>query len=169
MFFFGNLVDAGLTGQDYNIHGAMTYEDNLEYQYDFRQIYGSVLEQWLCVDPSDIRTSLLNNFDSIPVVQPSACNATTSSNGLTEVGKSWISINPNPMLGDVLVTFESLGEHLNVEILDIQGRKIRTVIQGKYRAGQHQVWVTTGDLAAGTYIFQVISKDFRQAKMIQKL
>ncbi len=169
MFFFGNLVDAGLMGTDYNIHGALTYEDNLEYQYDFRQIYGSVLEQWLCVDASDIRTSLLNDFDSLPVVHPSACNAVTSSNGLTEVGKSWVSVNPNPILADVLVTFESLGEHLSVEILDIQGRKIRTVIQGKYRAGQHKVWVTTSDLSAGTYIFQVISKDFRQAKMIQKL
>ena len=169
MFLFGEPVQAGLMGQDYQLHGGMTYEDNLEFQHDFRQIYGSVLEQWLCVDPTDIRTSLLADFASLPLVKASACNSLTSNKNLEKAGRSWITINPNPFINDALVTFESLGEPLTVDILDIQGRKIRTVVQGKYPEGQHQVWTTTSDLSAGTYIFQILSRDFRQAKMVQKL
>ena len=169
LFMFGNLVEGGLLGQDYLLDSGMSYEDNLAYQHDFRQIYGSVLEQWLCVDPVDIRTSLLGDFASLPLVQASACNALTQNNLLGAAGRPWINVNPNPVINDALVTFESLGEALTVEILDIQGRKIRTVVQGKYRKGQHQMWATTSDLSAGTYIFQILSRDFRQAKMVQKL
>ena len=47
MFVFGNEVIGGVTGSNPHIPSKATYKDNLDMQYDFRQVYASVLEQWL--------------------------------------------------------------------------------------------------------------------------
>ncbi|NQZ75135.1 MAG: DUF1501 domain-containing protein, partial [Ekhidna sp.] len=46
MFFFGNAVRGGVVGDNPVIDRSMNYEDNLPHQFEFRQLYQSVLDQW---------------------------------------------------------------------------------------------------------------------------
>ena len=62
LFLFGNAVKGGIVGNNPIISNSATYEDNLEMQYDFRQIYSSVFEQWLCVNPGDLSQIFMHDF-----------------------------------------------------------------------------------------------------------
>ena len=168
MFFFGNWVEGGVIGNDYELDNSLTHEDNLAFQYDFRQVYSSVLNQWLCFDTNHVNTSMINSYDTLPIVQPEACGSVVSSNSLQDAGKSWLEIFPNPVYQQGTIQFRSLGDHLHIELLDVQGKKVAQIAQGVYPKGDHQINFSFSHLPSGTYIAQILSKQFRQAKMILK-
>ena len=169
MFFFGNFVDGGVLGSDYNLNNSLTYEDNLDFQYDFRQVYRSVLEQWLCFDEGHSSTALFRNYDALPIVSPSACNPTTSTNFINGDGQSWLNLYPSPVIEQGTVEFKSLGDHLHLEILNNQGQRVKVLANGVFKSGNHKIPFSVTDLPAGTYIIQILSKQFRQAKLFQKI
>ncbi len=169
LFVFGTYVESGILGENYQLDPAMTYEDNLPYQYDFRQIYGSMLEQWLCVPTGDVDAALLGTFDSIPLVQPGACTMTSTRDEDARAARSWIQVHPNPLNGLANVVFRSLGEDVHVDLIAADGRLVRSLVRGRYPKGEHTVAVETSDLIPGNYFVQIQSRQFRQARPVVKL
>lgn len=51
---------------------------NLNFDIDFRQIYASMLEQWLCIHPNDVNALMGSEFDRIQNLGLPACNLSTS-------------------------------------------------------------------------------------------
>ncbi len=77
---------------------------------------------------------------------------------------------PNPFNPSTVIEF-SLPEYAKVDIavFDVLGRKVRTLVNEEILPGRFKVsWNGQNDkneaVSAGVYIYQIISKDFRQAK-----
>ena len=69
MFFFGNKVRGGVTGSNPVIdHRSMDYYDNLPHEFDFRQMYNSVLDQWFGVEQDTRNSVLLGSFDTVEII-----------------------------------------------------------------------------------------------------
>lgn len=47
MMIFGNNLNANVLGKNPKIDPSITWEDNLPSEFDFRQIYASIIEQWM--------------------------------------------------------------------------------------------------------------------------
>ncbi len=168
MFVFGKHVSPGILGSDYEIDASMTYEDNLAYQYDFRQVYGSILEQWLCVPNNHIDDALLNAFDTLPIISESAC-LNTRSQRHAKVEKNWLDVYPSPMNGTTTVQFESKGLPLQIDVISGTGQRIGTWISGRFPAGTHTRNISTVGLPTGTYFIRLTSRQYMQTKMVQKI
>ena len=168
MFFFGNAIQGGILGNDYELHAGMTEADNLPYQYDFRQVYGTVLQDWLCVNANDLNAALLKPFEPLSILTPSACNNVTSNHEVGP-GKSYINAFPNPMQGMVQIDFYSTGEKIEISLKAINGAHVKTIAAGNYQEGIHQLPFNTADLPNGNYFLQIVGKGFRQAKLLQKM
>lgn len=54
-------------GADPVIPDPVTNKDNLDSQYDFRQVYASVLHQWFGVDKAELDAVLLQDFGLLPL------------------------------------------------------------------------------------------------------
>ncbi len=65
MMIFGNNLNANVLGKNPKIDPKMTWEDNLDAEFDFRQIYASVIEQWLGSDNATIKDVLTKSYNQV--------------------------------------------------------------------------------------------------------
>ena len=163
LFFFGKDIGSGILGENYELDSGMTYEDNLPWQFDFRQVYGSALQQWLCVPDGEINQALLGEFEAIPVLPPSLCQGTPVRAEDFSIQEKMIQVHPNPMNADPLVEFKAPGGYLRIDLLDVQGRLIRPILDGVFPEGLHRRPFKSNFLPAGQYIVRLTSDVIRQA------
>ena len=68
MFIFGNKVDSSILGNNPTIPTNITWEDNLESEFDFRQVYTSVINQWMGGNSNTAKDVLFKDFDELQIV-----------------------------------------------------------------------------------------------------
>ncbi|NJC26219.1 DUF1501 domain-containing protein [Neolewinella antarctica] len=67
MFLFGNCVSGTVLGDNPTIDTQIDQNEGVPMQYDFRDVYGSVLTDWFGVREADVRTLLYPGFVYLPV------------------------------------------------------------------------------------------------------
>ena len=65
MMIFGNNLNANVLGKNPKIDPKITWEDNLEAEFDFRQIYSSVVEQWLGGDNATLNDVFNRTYNQV--------------------------------------------------------------------------------------------------------
>jgi uncharacterized protein (DUF1501 family) len=68
MFVFGNKVDPSILGANPVIPKNAVWQDNLESEFDFRQVYTSLINQWMGGGPTTAKDVLFKDFDEIQIV-----------------------------------------------------------------------------------------------------
>ncbi|MGC6422994.1 MAG: DUF1501 domain-containing protein [Flavobacteriaceae bacterium] len=69
LFVFGNKVDPAILGNNPEIPSNAEWQDNLSTEFDFRQVYSSIMNQWLTMKPSTEENVLFKKFDQLPIIQ----------------------------------------------------------------------------------------------------
>ena len=74
---------------------------------------------------------------------------------------------PNPFNPATTIIF-NLREAANVqvELFNIQGRRVQVFFNGKKEAGTHHVSVDAAGLASGKYIYKITAGDFTECKIM---
>ncbi len=67
MFIFGNQLDPSVLGKNPDIPENAEWHDNLEVEFDFRQIYSSILSQWLGGESQTELNVLFKEFQKVPI------------------------------------------------------------------------------------------------------
>ncbi len=158
MFVFGKNVIGGVLGANPSVDFNATYGDNLELQYDFRQIYGSLLEQWLGSDNSARAQVLLEEFETVPLIGDSFITTLDRDENL--------KVFPNPVTGPTQVEFNTSGGPMEVELWDMQGKRLQRIYSGTPSSGFARVSWNPGPLQAGAYIIVVNGLEKRIAKRV---
>jgi hypothetical protein len=72
---------------------------------------------------------------------------------------------PNPTNGTTTIRFEMLqSRSVAVEIRDLQGRLVESIVRGQLPAGEHQVVLDTDQLNAGIYTYTLVADGMRLTK-----
>ena len=116
-------------------------------QYDFRDIYGSILKGWFLLDDSKIRELLYEDYTHLPIIE----NCTVGTEDIKEEFDVVMNTYPNPVRNTLHVDFESSGGWVKLSIYDVIGSEIKVVFNKKLPKGKHQVQVDMHDLPAGSY------------------
>jgi hypothetical protein len=69
VILFGNKVDPKILGKNPIIPDNTKYSYEMDMQYDFRQVYASVMNQWMGGSKSFTKEILFNDFTQIPIIQ----------------------------------------------------------------------------------------------------
>jgi hypothetical protein len=163
MFVFGNMSEGGFLGNSPVIRGNEVYNDNLPMQFDFRQIYTSILSQWF---DSTTKVNMSANpnrtFDEVPVIK--------SSMNQTEPGKEQILIKffPNPVKDFANVSFNAQGE-VTIDLIDTSGRVLETLFQGTAEGRPFSLNFPMVQYPPGRYILNVVMDNVRQTVHVIKL
>lgn len=90
---------------------------------------------------------------------------TAVEDGTENDGFSLAQSTPNPAAGATDVTF-TLGApaHATVEVFNMLGQRVLTVIDRELGIGEHTVTVDTGDLAAGVYVYRLSAGNYAAAR-----
>ena len=158
MFFFGNGVLGGVIGNDPNL-SDLEGPGNLKLQYDFRQLYASILGQWYEASDSEMEPALPHEFEQLPIFRtaPSSVYAgDTVAAGFT-LGQSY----PNPASSRVTVPISGVlsGMEARFSLYSPEGREL---LSKRVMAGQTSVEFDVSKLTPGTYLYGLTAGPLRR-------
>lgn len=157
---FGNKVNGGVIGDSPSLDVAMSFKDNLEAQYDFRQVYASVMEQWFEAGTTDLASSMLDEFDTLPIIKQSSVLSSLKA-------KRTFTVYPNPLNGQATVEFQAKGM-VRIELLDLTGRRLETIYHGEAERGANQIKWNTSHLAKGNYLVSITTPGAKSVQAVIK-
>jgi uncharacterized protein (DUF1501 family) len=170
MFVFGNKVQGGILGDSPSIPDAITDDDNVPMQIDFRSVYSSLLQDWMCVPPQDLNALMLRNYQALPLMQQQACKQ-CSTNGNRPQGAAYgislISNSPNPFTSVTTITYHSQGMHTLVQVMNNSGKVIQTLVDKIMAEGTYTVSFRNENYLPGTYYIRLQNMDLAQVKAMQ--
>lgn len=168
MFLFGKGVIGGVTGSNPAIPTNATVNDNIPFQYDFRSIYASILQKWFCVTPANLQVIMMNNFQTLNIVNDASCRTTGIGNPVT-AGDNLISNYPNPFVETTTIKFTTKGGHTLIQVIDTLGRVVRTPVDKEYLAGTYNTTFDSGGLPTGVYYARLQNGPIQQVKPMLKV
>jgi hypothetical protein len=153
MIVFGAKVNPTIIGTSPNLPAAATASDNVPMQYDFRQIYTTILTDWFGVSAAT-STSILNGYsaNNLPIFKYAVGeqDLTTQSTQLS------LEQNfPNPVREHTIIRFTTSGGMVQILLYDEMGRMLRVLYENDVPAGTFDVGVDRNALPAGNYYYQI--------------
>jgi uncharacterized protein (DUF1501 family) len=155
MFVFGKSVNPGIIGSNPNIPQNTTFNDNVPLQYDFRQVYRTVLGDWFGATENDIQNKLLyDDFEQLPIFK-AGISSTKEIKHVTEIalGQNY----PNPFQSNTQIKFYSPGGQVSIRLFDNKGRFIKNIVSGNFPKGNHEINFEGAALPSGNYYYQMLT------------
>jgi uncharacterized protein (DUF1501 family) len=150
MFLFGSCLNTNIMGTNPVIGNTIVNQEGIPMQYDFRDIYASILKDWFGVPTAEIQTFFEHTVQYYPIL--GACNVGLEEEELTVTRAI---VYPNPANTNAKIRFVAENEWVKVDIFDLQYRKVLSVYDGNLTQGEHNVPMQISDLPAGEYIVQI--------------
>lgn len=166
LFIFGKNAIKNIHGTNPTLPAAPTDNDNIPMQYDFRSVYATMLENWLCVKKEDLQQIMLKNYQSLPLINSSACRIINPNTS----GISLIDNYPNPFTSATTIQFTTAGGHTLIQIMDTLGRVIATPVDKEYaRAGTYSVPFDGNAFPSGVYYARLQNGAVQQVRSMMKV
>jgi uncharacterized protein (DUF1501 family) len=164
MFVFGKNVLPGVLGNNPDIPVNATVNDNIPMQYDFRSVYATLLENWLCVKNADLQQIMLRNFQNLPLVNAASCKLVNPNLS----GNSYLEIWGNPFVQSTVIVYKTDGGHTLLQVFDTLGRLITTPVDADLPAGSYNYAYDSGPLPSGVYYVRLQNGSLQQVKAMVK-
>ena len=184
IYIFGKGVKPGVVGKVPNLDPDV---HNIEMQYDYRQVYANIMKDWMGVDETKISTVLFGdqktdpvtarNFvegprldnENLPAYTPMPL-ATTVITGIDEFVSTRFALKdcyPNPAKNKTTMSFMVNSSNLvTINLMDIEGRPVKTLINKNYEPGEHKEEVDLTGLPTGNYIYQMKTEFYKGSKKL---
>lgn len=152
MMLFGTCLNAGIHGANPTIDTQVDEQEGVAMEFDFRNVYGSILQDWFDVPEAQVRNLLFADYQHIEVVDPCLVNST--SNPLLETAAS-VSVFPNPFQGYAKIQFTSPNDWVRISVHSLDGKELQVISNQRFIAGRHVVDFEGRNLPKGVYFIQV--------------
>ena len=169
LFLFGDPVKGGISGVNPDIPPNPTEENNIPMQYDFRSVYATMLQDWLCVASSDLQETLLREYPTLPLLENVACLSTSVHQDHIQAGKTYIRAYPNPFVQKTTLELDISGGYTTVQIMDGTGKVIAVPLKGNIPNGLRRMDWDSGDLPPGVYYARLQSGAIQQVNQMLKV
>jgi len=140
-------------------------KSNVEMQFDFKQIYASLLKDWFEVDESVINNDILfrnylngpndngNQYQPLELIDT---NVITSVNKFIQNKFYMNPCYPNPATDRVTFSYTiNAFTSVKLELTDLNGRVQRVLVDEIKQPGNHELTVPVHNLAPGQYIYRL--------------
>lgn len=166
LLLFGSCVNPVVTGENPDIPDQVQGGEGVPMQYDFRDVYGSVLMDWFEVSENDIKTLFYPDFTYLPVM--TGCKPVSTG---PELSKEDLLLNnyPNPFTAQTRIQFTTPGGHVRLSIFNAMGSELQVLINKTIAAGEHQISYNGSHLPAGNYYYRLQIGSVAQTMRMVKL
>lgn len=163
LLLFGSCLETNIMGSNPIIGNTVVNQEGVPMQYDFRDIYASVLKDWFGVDTATIQSFFEHTVNYYPLL--GACNLGVEEHVLT---KEEALIYPNPCTNSTTVRFTSEDEWVRIDVFDLAGKAMQTLVDKNLAPGTHDIYFETRDYPYGEYIVQILKKSGNiQSKLLK--
>jgi uncharacterized protein (DUF1501 family) len=162
MFVFGKCVKPGVIGTNPDLNNLDN--GNLRQQFDYRQVFTTMLQDWLGADSAALSDTLFQDFENqkLDLVECSAVSGVSSySSNLFKLNSCY----PNPANSNTTISFFINDAALvKLGIFDNSGKLLIEVLNENRSAGNHEVNVDVSHLPPGGYLYKVEAGRLKGAK-----
>ena len=95
LFLFGSCIENQILGDHPEIDTQVGIDDGVPMQYDFRDIYGTILKNWLGLNENEVTNVLHPEVQMLPIFK-SGCIETSTSSQDHQANEFSINLSPNP-------------------------------------------------------------------------
>ena len=162
LFLFGPRVHGGIYGSTPSLTELDDF-NNLKHQFEFRNIYHDVLQDWFNFSPDSSADIIGNSYQSLGFIN----NATGVSTTPQQPSHSFsLSQNyPNPFRDQTTITYElDQPGAVSLQVFDMQGRMVRELVHNTQPAGTHTATLYADRLPAGTYVYRLTAGQRRETR-----
>lgn len=150
----------GMIGRSLTFPEELDWLDNVPMQFDYRQVYTSILQDWLCMSEAQASSVLGRSFTKLPIF------ASTQLSTPNFNSSSFLTVYPNPVSNNQInIRFaSSLNDNIAVAVYNIQGAK---VFNSKFTmSGNTLNFSINNRLSSGTYILEVVTNGGRHTEKL---
>ena len=149
------LFGSSIVPETFGTHPDLTSlnnNNNMQVQFDFRQVYASIITDWFGLPESIIQSVFGNSFDPIPFVQePLSVEPPSLPNNF----KMYPAF-PNPFNSITSVNFElSKTAKVIIRVMDQKGRLVYKRYLGRMHIGNHKFNLNAKTWVSGMYFVQL--------------
>lgn len=168
LFVFGDGVQPGVIGNNPRIPTTTTVNDNVPMQFDFRQVYASVLKDWFELSSTEVKSILGTDFNTLPIFKNNAASIEDFADFMTQI--SIANIFPNPAMDQSTVQFRTDGGgRLKLRLYDPLGNLVHEYLDEEFSVGTQEYTMDLRGLKPGNYILQLRSNVKSVTEVLQKL
>jgi uncharacterized protein (DUF1501 family) len=115
---------AGMIGASPNLPLSASTSDQVPMQFDYRQLYSSVMQDWLCMTEAEVTQVLGTNFAKLPIFN----NVLLSTVDFDAAQYQDISVYPNPCPdGNLTIRLPQIStDYVNVSLLSMNGVLVKS-------------------------------------------
>jgi len=172
VYIFGHGVKPGMIGKVPDLT-----QDNVDMQYDYRQVYANLLKDWMLVSESTINNDIFfknflngakeegtGNYDYLPLAQEVITNVNES---FVNARFGQLNCYPNPAKDWVTISFLiNNTNQVQLDLLDSRGNVVNNVLNEQRTEGKHEVQVSVAELSPGLYFYQLKTGFVKETKKL---
>jgi len=152
IMMFGSGLKSGVYGANPDLDDLLY--GNLKHQFDYRQVYTTVLSDWLgstdeAIIESGLGEYLTQKLDLI--AQPLSVESKNKSLETTD-----LACHPNPAKEFTLVSYSlSSGSKVRLSIYNSQGKFVKEIFDKMQDSGKHETKIDLSGMKPGSYVIKI--------------
>lgn len=166
LFMFGTCAKNHILGDAPEIDTQVDDKEGVQMQYDFRNIYSTLLTDWLGASKQESNSVLFNEFDALPLFK-TGCSAALSLKDF-DANNFDVDVFPNPTINTLNIQFYGTNEIIKIVLYNNIGAIVKQVTNKRFSNVKHLVTIDIQNLPKGNYFIHYQSKGISKTKKILK-
>ncbi|MFY9241625.1 MAG: DUF1501 domain-containing protein [Polaribacter sp.] len=166
LFLFGNCAKNQVLGDAPEIDTQVDDNEGVQMQFDFRNVYSSILTDWLGATKQESNKVLFEEFDVLPLFK-SGCSAALSSDDFL-LDKTEIKVYPNPTSDFINMKFFGTNEPIKITLYNSIGAVVKIITNKAYSSIEHSIKVDILSLPKGNYFVHYQTRGISKTKKLLK-
>ncbi len=168
LFLFGSCIKNQILGDHPEIDKQVGEDDGVPMQYDFRDIYGTILKDWLGLKTNEVSTVINPNVKTLPLFKAGSI-ATTLANEDEQDNDFEIKLYPNPTNHYLNIGLGSITGQTKISVFDSKGSILNTfTVEGQSLFNQ-DVNIDVSNYPSGSYFIHLANSSVVKTKKFVKM
>jgi uncharacterized protein (DUF1501 family) len=168
VFLFGSCIQNQIMGDHPVIDTQVGIEDGVPMQFDFRDIYGTVLQNWLGLSETGVSNVLHPDIQILPLFK-SGCIETTSVTQDFRDNAFEIKLYPNPAFNNIHIEFNSTAGLTQISVFDGKGGLVDKLYMENNSQEIQTIDLNISNYPSGSYFIHIQNRLIHKTKKFVKI
>lgn len=168
VFLFGSCIQNQIMGDHPEIDTQVGIDEGVPMQFDFRDIYGTVLQNWLGLNETEVSNVIHPDIQILPLFK-SGCIETTSFTQDVRKNEFEINLYPNPASSYIIIELKSMAGFSQISVFNGNGGLVDKLHLENNSHKNQSFNLDISDYSSGSYFIHVQNKFVNKTKKFVKI